>query len=821
MSSYMSYEGDVYPYKRLEGGAFQSGRQNGRMRGRGVLSPPMFGAVAEMFSPGSLLAGAVGFFLGRAVLLGDLDPFAPAYASAVSLALGRRGLPAVALLCAGLATVAGGMPLAADMTLAVMSFLFVQVVPPRFSARRPVIPALVFGLTLSVKSAFSAFTGATPYDYINVFFEALLAAVLVPACLAAFYSVRKLDGVKPLRGEETVGLLVLLAGVVAGTGDLKLWYVSVKGFLSRVVILMAALAGGSGLGAAAGAVVGAIPGLYYTVTPYMMGAYSFSGMMAGLGVALGKTGVALSFLATNIILTLYFDNIAAMETVIAETVLACLVFLLVPGTLVRRVSVAVTREPGQSKIGGGGELLASALRDRVRDYSSILRELAGSFSEITVVSEKKISDLGVRQLLGEISRKVCGGCGMYHVCWEKEYYRTYQNMLDMFTLSEMYGRVKISDMPGELKVRCTRSRELVITAACLYDAFKAGRHWEKRLSAGKALVGEQLRGISAVIENLAGEFHFDRLDGSGTGPVLKQKLKQMGLPVNSVRTWEWEGRREIIVAMKACKGELDCRYRVAPFISELLGQFFSAAGCVCEGGAAEGICKFRLYQSLQYRVEVGAAGCAKGGGNVSGDVYDFVQLKDGKFAAVLSDGMGSGESAARESASVMALTRKMLEAGLEPETVIRTVNSVLALKSPGESFATVDITVISLYSGQGEFVKIAAPPTFLIRGGRVRAIRAGSLPVGVLTDMEVGVTEKKLASRDVVVMITDGVLEAHRGSGDGDGWITGVLQELNGLEPREMAELLIKLARAGGEAGDDMAAVVIRLEKEKVVEMLR
>ena len=218
-------------------------------------------------------------------------------------------------------------------------------------------------------------------------------------------------------------------------------------------------------------------------------------------------------------------------------------------------------------------------------------------------------------------------------------------------------------------------------------------------------------------------------------------------------------------------------------------------------------------------------GAAREGSPVSGDVYDFLQLREGRFAAVVSDGMGSGEAAARESSAVVAVIRRMLEAGLEMEAAIKTVNSVLALKNPGESFATVDMAVINLYSGQAEFLKIAAPPTFLIRGGRVRSLRANTLPVGVLSDIDINVTEKKLTSQDVIVMITDGVLDAYEGNQDREDWITGVLQELNGLNPREMAELLLKLAQtgSGGEirTPDDMAVVVIRLEKERVVEMGR
>lgn len=817
----MTEKNDIYPFRRVGESPFLTGRPAGKKGGRAVL--PAVKAAAAMFNPGIIVAGLAGFFLGRAVFLGELVPFVPAFSAAAAVVFGRRGFVVTAMTCAGLATVAGGYLLAADVVLAALAFFFAQAIPPRHRGHRAVVPALVFGLTLSVKAAFSAFTDSTPYDYISFFFEAVLAGTLAPACLAAFFSAGKLDGLRALGGEETVCLLVVFAGVIAGTGDLQLWHVSAKGFLSRTIILLAALAGGAGMGAAAGAVVGIIPGLSYTVTPYIVGAYSFSGMLAGLGGALGKLGIALSFLASNIILTLYFDNLSGMEPVIAETSLACAAFLLVPEGLVRRVSSAVTREAAPASQ-DGRELLVNSFRERLREYSAIFRDLARAFGENTVITEKKDNEQGIKQLLGDISKKVCDGCGMFQLCWEKDYYRTYQNMLDLFTLSEVYGRVKPSDIPGELKVRCTRPRDLAITASCLYDAFKAGRSLQRKLLNGRGVVGEQLKGISAVVENLAEEFSFDPRVGGDTGAALKLKLRQSGLPVKDIKIGEAGGRREISVAMKACRGELDCRYRVAPIVSDYLGQLFSATGCVCRGSAGEGLCRFRLYQGPQYRVEVGAAGAARDG-LVSGDTYDFLQLKEGKFAAVLSDGMGSGESAALESGSVITVLKRMLEAGLEIETAVKSVNAVLALKSPDESFATVDMSLVNLYSGQAEFVKIGAPPAFLIRGGKVRAIRANSLPVGVISDMEVSVTEKKLTSRDVIVMITDGILDAYQGDMDREDWITGVLEELNGLDPREMAELLLKLAQTGSggdtRVNDDMAVLVIRLEKERVVEMPR
>jgi len=812
---------DVYPYKRSCNPFYY--RTAGARRKSAPKGLPQ--TIAGMFSPGIILAGTAAFFVGRAVLLGELAPFAAAYAAATAMVFGRWGIVVIILLCGGVATIADGYRLASLLAVVTLSFLAVQAVPPRYSGRWPVIPVIILGLTISVKSAFSAFTGSTPYDYISILFEGVFAAFLTPVCISAFSSVKKINGIKKLSAEEAVCLLVLTAGIIAGTGDLHVWYISAKGLLSRTIILLASLAGGVGLGAAAGAVVGIIPGLSYTVAPYLVGAYSFSGVLAGLGNVLGKMGVSLFFLASNIIMSVYFNNFESMESVIAETCLACLVFLLVPEKLVRGIATAVVREAVAPKPDNSREAQRDGFREKLREYSSIFREISRVFGETTVLSEKKDNEKGIKQLMTEIGKKVCSDCGMHRVCWDKEYYKTYQYMLDMFALTEVCGRVKVSDIPEELKVRCARPRELTITATCLYEAFKVDRYWSKKFYTGKALVGDQLRGMAGVIESLAEELNFGQKDGGHSDATLKQKLRQLGLPVKDIRIAETAGRPEMLVTMKSCRGDLDCRYRVAPVVSELMGQLFSVTGCVCDGQQREGICRFRLYQGLHYRVEVGAAWAGKDGSPVSGDVYDFMQLREGKFAAVLSDGMGCGEDAARESVSAVALIRRMLEAGLDTEVAIKCVNSVQALKKPEETFATVDMAIINLYSGQGEFIKIAAPPTYLIRGGRLRTIRSSSLPVGILSEIDISVTEKKLASGDVIVMLTDGILASRHGHQDREEWISGVLKELNGLDPKEMAGLLLKLAQTGGgddeDIPDDMAVVVIRVEKEKVVEISR
>src|SRR5690606_15747043 len=75
------------------------------------------------------------------------------------------------------------------------------------------------------------------------------------------------------------------------------------------------------------------------------------------------------------------------------------------------------------------------------------------------------------------------------------------------------------------------------------------------------------------------------------------------------------------------------------------------------------------------RLETAAARRVKGGEDVSGDSDDCIELGHHRIALVLSDGMGSGRPAARESQAVVRVLRCLLEAGFDELFAIRMVNA--------------------------------------------------------------------------------------------------------------------------------------------------
>lgn len=216
-----------------------------------------------------------------------------------------------------------------------------------------------------------------------------------------------------------------------------------------------------------------------------------------------------------------------------------------------------------------------------------------------------------------------------------------------------------------------------------------------------------------------------------------------------------------------------------------------------------------------YITELGVAQMARTDEEVSGDYYGFYDLKEGKQAVIISDGMGCGKKALRESQAAVNLIGKLLQTGLGKESVIKTVNSLLKLRIE-EAFSTVDLLLVDLKQGVGEFIKIGACSSYIKRGRTVKEVKGFSLPIGIVSEIEPSAVREKLEHNDFVIMITDGFTELRGGKAE-DSWLKETIKEIKHVHPQVIADYLLEEAYqlSGGRVRDDFTVVVCRVVQLK------
>jgi stage II sporulation protein E len=291
---------------------------------------------------------------------------------------------------------------------------------------------------------------------------------------------------------------------------------------------------------------------------------------------------------------------------------------------------------------------------------------------------------------------------------------------------------------------------------------------------------------------------------------IRTRFAKIGLKIlTTVFLVTEDGRYEIHVTTKAQKGQCITTKELAQIISEccgrtmvlgkeersVLGTEFSTITCV-EGP---------VYHTIQGVAKIGK-GCRK----ISGDSFSMIDLPGGKQGVILSDGMGAGEIAYRESVMVVELLEELLNAGFPKETALQMLNTALVMGREEVRFSTIDMSVFDLYNGKCEFLKAGASMSFIKRADKVECIKSTSLPIGVVSQLEVDTQEYNLEDGDVVIMVTDGVLDALPVD-EQEFLIRMIIEGTNKNNPKEIAQhILEQVLECSGEVPlDDMTVLAV------------
>ena len=191
-------------------------------------------------------------------------------------------------------------------------------------------------------------------------------------------------------------------------------------------------------------------------------------------------------------------------------------------------------------------------------------------------------------------------------------------------------------------------------------------------------------------------------------------------------------------------------------------------------------------------------------GSVSGDATGECRIPGGLVCFALSDGMGRGDPARKESESAIRLLFRLQRSGMRKELIYENVNRMLLAQNETETYATLDAVSIDLNTGEAEFLKYGAPPSYLLRNGRVKAISGEALPCGILAEATPSVIRLILRREDRLILCSDGVQDAlPEGT-------ARTIEALEGTDSGTSWERLLALAQQNG-GSDDMTVMVIRV----------
>ena len=543
-------------------------------------------------------------------------------------------------------------------------------------------------------------------------------AAMLLACAVWFY--RPL--LQPRRETlDVYGVWFLGLSLSLSMLEIRVAELSLGRMLMSLLLVYTAGRQGAQSGAAAGLAMGLLTdfclgsdGLLFT------GAYALAGFLAGKRSG-RRGGTAVAYIGAILLATLPARHPLA-EPLLLESMFGTGVFLMLPGKLFdgKRVLREEPRDPAGME----------QLKERLNRMATALRDLYDSMGRVAPVSTEENPAI----VFDRAAEKVCRGCALCNLCWQKEYTGTFNALNDATPFLLERGRAMAKDFPGYFSSRCIHLPELLVAINGELSAFFMRRQYRRQLEETRRSARGQYAQLSDLLQSTAA------------------------------------GLEE-----------------VAPAFGELPAE------------------------------RIGAALRPKEGEQVCGDTVVSFRTEGGLLCLLLADGMGSGEAARKESALTCRLLRQFLEAGIQPEAALKTLNAAMALRGAETgSFTTVDLVTCRMATRETAFYKFGAAPSYIKKGGSVRRITGGMLPVGLRGAPAVpDVTRLTLTPGSFVVMVSDGVADPNR-----DEWLQDVLAGWEGEDPQELANLLLRQSVHRQGLQDDCGIQVLYLPENGEINLV-
>jgi len=768
----------------------------------------------RMIVQSGLFIYAIGFLLGRAVILGEMTPFAiPFFAAVFMMKRERSKMTFLALLAGAVSyTVENSLFIAA----AVFCYLLLhKLTEKRGSDPRKLLPFLVFFSSLFTRTAFLYVQGeVTNTGLVVAGVEAGLSFILTMIFLQSIPLLTIKPLKRTLKNEEIVCFIIMLASVMTGTIGWYIYDMTVEHILARYLVLLFAFVGGAAIGSTVGVVTGLILSLANVASLYQMSLLAFSGLLGGLLKEGKKIGVALGLMIGTLLIGMYAEEtIADVYPSLIESLVAVALFFLTPKKVTSKIARYI---PGTSEYSKEQQQYARKIRDitanRVEQFSALFQTLSNSFSVSPSSEEDGQENREVDYFLSRVTEKSCQHCFRKEYCWVKHFDKTYDYMKQI--MHDYEKTTNDFSFQREWEKHCAKPKKVMNLIHHELGHYQANRKLRQKVMESRKLVADQLLGVSEVMGNFAKEIQRERAQHSLQEEQMMESLHELGLEIDSIDIYSLEeGQIDIEIHLPYCSGHGEGEKIIAPLLSDILKETIVVKH---EEHAhyPGGMCRFAFGSAKTYVIETGIASAAKGGAFVSGDSYSTIELSSGRYAVAISDGMGNGERAHFESNDTLQLLSKILQSGIDETVAIKSINSVLSLRTNDDMFSTLDLAMIDTHNASAKFLKIASSPSFIKRGDQVKMIESSNLPIGILQDFDVDVVSEQLKAGDLLIMMSDGIYEGANVENK-EMWMKRKLRELETDDAQAVADLLLEevIRTRYGEIQDDMTVIVAKVKR--------
>ena len=726
--------------------------------------------------------GLPGFFLSFAEVMSIPSGFQVAYL----VALAAMGLPlrwpvAGALVALALRVV-WGLPWHLELLL---TLLLLLPAPSLLHRRGNPGMMLYAGLSLTPSMVVSIVMGGTAASVIQSAACMALSALSAPVFYRAVNALRRgraMDSV-----EERVAVGYLGALMLCGGGRMLLLGMNIGVLGAAAVTLLTAMYLGVGagcIGGMVGGVVLALHGLPLTLAVSL----AMGGFLAGMAQMIGRRRITCVCFAAGCVTAMLLSGSSGAGSA-ASAVAAPVAVMLLPRTTMEGLQTFFRRF--LSGHPASGDAYASAA---LAAWEKTVAAMADAVPSPVEEAEKRDAAWWEARLCARCPEEPPCGCMLAPEALEKaEFVWQARGASDEVWLDALENLRGL----GCGRLYCLRE---AITAMRDEDAIQ--RQQIVRACYQRDMLVTHLTAMAGAARRYALLSMGDNWWDDMSARRLRKALSELAYPASLMYVRRVQGHVRAAYSLRYVTGAKKQAEELCALTARALDAPMRVMNCDED--------RVTLAERPLLTVEAGLAaqGCEHG---CNGDTAWVGELQDGRWLAALSDGMGHGEQAAKESGQTVSLLRLCLDAGYTRSQTLTAVNGMMLLAGSGERFSTVDLVTIDLWTGQATLDKLGAAASWIAQGNMLTCVTGDALPLGILETVESRSSVVRLRAEDEVILMTDGVEDAFPTRPALEDAIRAALAEATAKAAAQA--LLDSAARAADEATrmDDQTVVVLRM----------
>lgn len=708
----------------------------------------IFSTIKKIVNFKNILFMVFALLLSTKTLIGDFRPF-----NYVLLAVASAfEVPLILVLIASVAGLAIGGYSSATVMLLIFFLLYnlITAIVNIEGINRKYTIFIKFMASIAILQIVSTFiTGDLFTQLFSVLSTIVLPGIIYLIVVTGMNVILNIKNGFVYTKEESIAMILTIAILLSSLGS-----VSVLGFkVVEILALILILIYGWGNGAILGATAGLIIGLSYTclcdVSMSFVVAIAFSGFISGLLRRFGKIPVIIAFVAGNVYISYYATGMSQINIVICEALIASIVLFLMPKYIERKLDNLFDLTRGLETFKNNLLNPTKEAKEKIGAVSEVFSSLADITVERTKETEEETIEVIKKYILSYVNN-TCFACDNINECIEKE-------NLDM-TAEYLADRLESGEPiePEMLKFNCKDSKIIINNLYDIYNSMKLMRVLKQKEIENNKKISNQYKEVSKLLNNISENIKEGSLVKDEAQKKLRNELKFYGYNVyeddfkRDKETIEYTFITDILTNIDKQKKQ------IVELCSNILEQNMCIKLILNISKTEKS--KIKIVSTPKYNVKSEIISYTKTGENISGDSYLQLELQDLRQLSVISDGVGSGESAARSSSTVINMLERLLSGGFDEDKAIEIINSVIKLKGEDDLFATLDAAIINEKDAQCYFIKLGAAPTYLIEKGKVITITSTNIPVGLVDSSDYVPICKKLDYGDFVIQLSDGVI---------------------------------------------------------------